>query len=86
MYIFFNQITVKALSSQRKKQLEFQMKNNDLHIQMATILELVRENIASSGWSEKNDKMLKETIKDLMTIHDNYQVSFQSKSVKCERS
>ncbi|MFA6485728.1 MAG: hypothetical protein WCV59_05615 [Parcubacteria group bacterium] len=62
------------------------MKNNDLHIQMATILELVRENIASSGWSEKNDKMLKETIKDLMTIHDNYQVSFQSKSVKCERS
>ena len=65
------------MSSQRKKQLEFQM---------ATILELVRESIASSGWSEKNDKMLKETIKDLMTIHDNYQVSFQSKSVKCEKS
>lgn len=74
------------MSSQRKKQLEFQMKNNDLHIQMATILELVRENIASSGWSEKNDKMLKETITDLMTIHDNYQVSFQSKSVTCEKS
>lgn len=62
------------------------MKNNDLHIQMATILELVRENSASSGWSEKNDKMLKETITDLMTIHDNYQVSFQAKSVKYEKS
>ncbi len=73
------------MSSQRKKQLEFQMKNNDLHIQMATILELVRESIASSGWSEKNDKMLKETIKDLMTIHDNYQVSFQLKSAKGEK-
>jgi len=60
------------------------MRNNDLHAQMATILELVREGIASKGWNKRNDKILKGIVEDLMLIHENYQVSFQIKQTKSE--
>jgi len=68
------------LSNQRKKQLEFQMKNNDLHIQMATILELVRESICLKGWNKKHDKILEGIVDDLMLVHNRYKASFEPKN------
>lgn len=76
----------RAMNQKRKKQLEFQMKNNDLHIQMATILELAREGIALKGWNEKHNKILKGIVEDLMIIHSTYKISFQSKNQERENN
>ena len=70
------------MNSERIKQLEFQMKNNDLHIQIATILELVREGIVLKGWNERHDKMLKNIVEDLILIHNGYKTSFRPKTRK----
>lgn len=70
------------MKSERIKQLEFQMKNNDLHIQIATMLELAREGIASKGWNEKHDKILKGIVEDLILIHNDYKASFRPKARK----
>ena len=70
------------MKSDRIKQLEFQMKNNDLHIQIATMLELVREGIVSKGWNEKHDKIIKGIADDLVLIHNNYKTSFRPKTRK----
>jgi len=67
------------MNLQRIKQLEFQMQNNELHSQMATILELAREDITSNGWNERHDKILKGVIDDLMFAYNKYVISFQSK-------
>jgi hypothetical protein len=69
----------KTVSNKRIKQLEFQMKNNELHAQIATILELTRESVTLKGWNKKHDKILKGIVDDLMFVHNNYRVSFQSK-------
>lgn len=58
------------------------MKNNDLHIQIATILELVREGIVLKGWNERHDEMLKDIVADLMLIHNDYKTSFRPKARK----
>ena len=60
------------------------MKNNELHVQIATMLNLVREDVALDGWSEKHDKIIDEIVKDLKFIYDNYVVSFRLKSPKSE--
>ncbi len=72
----------KIMNSDRIKQLEFQMKNNDLHIQIATMLELTREDIVSKGWNERHDKMLKGIVEDLIIIHNDYKASFRPKTRK----
>lgn len=54
------------------------MKNNDLHAQIATALNLAREDMVLKGWNERSDKILRGIIDDLMFVHDNYKVSFQS--------
>lgn len=64
------------------EQLEFQMKNNELHAQMATILELAREDITSKGWKKRHDNILKGVVDDLMFVHNRYNISFQSKKSK----
>jgi len=58
------------------------MKNNDLHIQMATILELAREGISLKGWNKKHDEMLKGIVEDLLLVHNDYKVTFRSKARK----
>jgi hypothetical protein len=58
------------------------MKNNDLHIQIATILELVREGIVLKGWNERHDKILKEIVEDLLLVHNDYKASFRPKARK----
>ncbi len=68
------------MNSERIKQLEFHMRNNELHAQVATILELVREGSTSKGWSHGNDRILKGVVEELMFVHNNYQASFQSKT------
>lgn len=54
------------------------MKNNDLHAQIATALNLAREDMVLKGWSERSDKILRGIKDDLMFIHDNYKASFQA--------
>lgn len=56
------------------------MQNNDLHAQLATILNLAREDIALKGWSEKHDKIIKVVVDDLMFVHEKYRIYFQSKN------
>ena len=67
------------MSNQRKKQLEFNIQNNELHAQMATILNLIREDISIKGWQKRHDKTLKGIISDLMYVHDHCKVLFRSK-------
>ena len=55
------------------------MDSGELHAQMATVLNLVREDAASKGWNQKHEEMLKGTIEDLMHIHDNYDLFFKLK-------
>jgi hypothetical protein len=69
-------------NKQRTKQLEFQMDNNELHAQMATILELAREDIILKGWNKKHDKIIKGIVEDLMLVHNRYKISFQPKKNK----
>ena len=76
----------RAMNQKRKKQLEFQMQNNDLHIQMATILELAREGIALKGWNEKHNKILKGIVEDLMFVHNRYKASFESRKHREQES
>jgi len=71
-----------AMNNQRKKQLEFNIQNNELHAQVATILNLVREDISLKGWNKKHDKILNGIIRDLMYIHDHCSVLFRSKKMK----
>jgi len=61
----------KDVDNQRKKQLEFNIQNNELHAQMATILNLIREDISIKGWQKRHDKTLKGIISDLMYVHDH---------------
>lgn len=61
------------------KQIEFQMQSNDLHAQVATLLELVREDIIFKGWTERHDKIIKSVIEDLMFVHNGYEASFKPK-------
>ncbi len=79
---FFVSKKNKFMNQKRKKQLEFHMQNNELHAQIATVLELARENIVSKGWNKKHDKILKGIVEDLMFAHDSYETSFQSKKRK----
>ena len=72
---------MKNIHKQRIKQLEFQMQNNELHAQMATILELARESITLRGWNKKHDKILRGIVDDLMLVHNRYKISFQSKKI-----
>lgn len=58
------------------------MKNDELHAQMATILELAREDIALKGWSKKHDKILEGVIDDLMFVHKKYDSLFFLKNKK----
>ena len=58
------------------------MKNNELHAQIATVLELARENMMTKGWSKKNDKMIRGVIDDLMFIHRRYTATFESRKNK----
>ncbi len=55
------------------------MQNNDLHAQLATILNLAREDIVLNGWSKKHDKIIKGVVDDLMLVHDRYKASFDNK-------
>lgn len=68
------------MNRQRLKQLEFQMKNNELHAQMATILELAREDIISKGWKKRHDNIFKGVVEDLMLVHNRYKASFKPKN------
>ncbi|MDD5464488.1 MAG: hypothetical protein PHP62_05030 [Candidatus Moranbacteria bacterium] len=67
------------MDDQRIKNLEFQIESGELHAQMATVLNLVREDAASKGWNQKHDKMLRGTVEDLMFIHDHYDLFFKPK-------
>ena len=67
------------MNDERIKTLEFQMENGELHAQVATVLNLVREDAASKGWNRKHDEMLAGTIEDLMHIHDKYKIVFRPK-------
>jgi hypothetical protein len=64
---------------QNIKQIEFQMQNNDLHAQIATLLELVREDVIFKGWNDRHDKIIKSVVDELMFIHMNYEASFKSR-------
>lgn len=55
------------------------MESGELHAQMATVLNLVKEDAAFRGWNQKHDEMLAGTIEDLMHIHDNYDLFFKEK-------
>ena len=55
------------------------MDSGELHAQIATVLNLVREDAASKGWNQKHDEMLGGTIEDMMYIHDNYDLFFKPK-------
>jgi hypothetical protein len=68
------------MNDERIKNLEFQMESGELHAQMATVLNLVKEDAASKGWNQRHEQMLRETIEDLMFIHDNYDLFFKPKS------
>lgn len=57
------------------------MKNDELHAQMATILELAREDIALKGWGKKHDKILEGVIEDLMFVHRRYNALFLAKAI-----
>ena len=74
------------MNRQRIKQLEFQMKNNELHAQMATILELAREDIISKGWKKRHDNILKGVVEDLMLVHDRFKASFKLKRHRKQES
>lgn len=67
------------MNDERINNLEFQMKSGELHAQMATVLNLVREDAAAKGWNQKHDEMLRGTIEDLMFIHDHYNLLFKAK-------
>lgn len=69
------------MNNKRIKQLEFQMQNNDLHAQFATLLDLAREDIALKGWNKKHDKILKGIVDDLMFVHNRYKTSFKPKNI-----
>jgi hypothetical protein len=69
----------KTMDDQRKRNLEFQMDSGELHAQMATVLNLAREDATSKGWNQRHDEMLRGTIEDLMYIHDHYDLFFKSK-------
>lgn len=62
------------------------MKNNELHAQIATILELAREDIVSKGWNERHNKILRGIVEDLMLIHNRYKASFESKRQRKQES
>lgn len=55
------------------------MQNNDLHAQIATLLELVREDVIFKGWNDRHDKIIKSVVDELMFIHMNYEASFKSR-------
>jgi len=71
---------MKAVDNKRIKQLEFQMQNNELHAQVATILELAREDIIFKGWKKRHDNILKGVVEDLMFVHSRYKASFKPKN------
>lgn len=58
------------------------MKNNGLHAQVATILELMREDIVINGWNERHDDIIKKIVEDLMFVHEKYEASFKPKTKK----
>ena len=62
------------------EQIEFKMRNNDLHVQIATVLSLVGEDASEKGWSKRHAKVLKSLIDDLMFVHENYKAVFSKKS------
>lgn len=68
------------MNNKHIKQLEFQMQNNDLHAQLATLLDLVREDICLKGWNKKHDKIIKGVVEDLMFVHNRYRASFKPKN------
>ena len=78
-FAFIFSLQNKTLNDKNIEQLEFQMKNNNLHIQIATLLELARENITLNGWNDRNDKIIKSVIEELMFVHMNYEASFKSR-------
>ena len=63
-----------------RKNLKFQMENNELLIQIATMLNLVREDVALNGWNKKHDKIIEEIIEDMKFIYNNCEVSFRWKN------
>lgn len=67
------------MDDERINNLEFQMESGELHAQMATVLNLVREDASSKGWNQKHNEMLRGTVEDLMFIHDHYDLFFRSK-------
>jgi len=58
------------------------MKNNEWHIQTATMLNLIREDAVLNGWNKKHDKGIGEIIKDLKFVYNNYVVSFITRKAK----
>ena len=67
------------MNDQHIKNLEFQIDSGELHAQMATVLNLVREDATSKGWNQKHEEMIRGTIEDLMFIHDHYNLFFKPK-------
>lgn len=67
------------MNYQRLKQLKFNIKNNDLHAQIATFLDLVRQDAESKGWNKKSDKAIKGIVGELMYLHENCEIFIKKK-------
>lgn len=67
------------MKDERINNIEFQMESGELHAQMATVLNLVREDASLKGWSQRHNEMLRGTVEDLMFVHDHYDLFFKPK-------